>query len=66
MLLGTNCQPRQFRQLVCAEGSPRGAGPGALLRAPSCKGPDNNPNVSPTGKYVAYTGYDSTNATWQD
>ena len=30
------------------------------------KGPDNNPSVSPTGKYIAYTGFDSTNATWQD
>ena len=30
------------------------------------KGPDNNPRVSATGKYIAFTGYDSTDATWQD
>jgi len=30
------------------------------------KGPDNGPRVSPTGKYIAFTGYDSTDATWQD
>ena len=30
------------------------------------KGPDNSPRVSPTGKYIAFTGYDSTDATWQD
>jgi dipeptidyl aminopeptidase/acylaminoacyl peptidase len=30
------------------------------------KGPDNNPQVSPDGKRVAYTGYDWTKDTWQD
>ncbi len=30
------------------------------------KGPDNNPTPSPDGRYVAYTGYDSTDATWKD
>ena len=30
------------------------------------KGPDNGPRVSPTGKYIAFTGFDSTDATWQD
>lgn len=30
------------------------------------KGPDNNPVPSPDGKYIAYTGYDSTDATWKD
>ena len=30
------------------------------------KGPDNSPRVSPTGKYIAFTGFDSTDATWQD
>jgi dipeptidyl aminopeptidase/acylaminoacyl peptidase len=29
-------------------------------------GPDNNPTVSPSGKLIAYTGYDSTGATYQD
>ena len=30
------------------------------------KGPDNNPVPSPDGKMIAYTGYDSTDATWKD
>jgi dipeptidyl aminopeptidase/acylaminoacyl peptidase len=30
------------------------------------KGPDGNPTISPNGKWIAYTGYDSTGATWQD
>ena len=30
------------------------------------KGPDNNPIASPDGKLIAYTGYDSTDATWKD
>jgi dipeptidyl aminopeptidase/acylaminoacyl peptidase len=30
------------------------------------KGPDNGPVPSPDGKLIAYTGYDSTDATWQD
>ena len=29
-------------------------------------GPDANPTPSPDGKLIAYTGYDSTNATWID
>ncbi|MGQ0538244.1 MAG: S9 family peptidase [Gemmatimonadaceae bacterium] len=29
-------------------------------------GPDGNPTPSPDGKLIAYTGYDSTNATWID
>jgi dipeptidyl aminopeptidase/acylaminoacyl peptidase len=30
------------------------------------KGPDNNPVASPDGRLIAYTGYDSTDATWKD
>jgi dipeptidyl aminopeptidase/acylaminoacyl peptidase len=30
------------------------------------KGPDNNPMASPDGRLIAYTGYDSTDATWKD
>ena len=30
------------------------------------KGPDNNPIPSPDGRLIAYTGYDSTDATWKD
>ncbi len=32
----------------------------------SRKGPDANPTVSPDGRFIAYTGFDSTGATWQD
>ena len=32
----------------------------------SRKGPDQNPAVSPDGRLIAYTGYDSTDATWVD
>ncbi|HEX9164387.1 MAG TPA: S9 family peptidase [Gemmatimonadales bacterium] len=30
------------------------------------KGPDGNPTISPDGRLIAYTGFDSTNATWKD
>ncbi len=30
------------------------------------RGPDNNPVPSPDGRLIAYAGYDSTDATWQD
>ncbi|HEX6053199.1 MAG TPA: DPP IV N-terminal domain-containing protein, partial [Gemmatimonadaceae bacterium] len=39
---------------------------GQVRQLTNRKGPDGNPRVSPTGKYIAYTGFDSTNATWQD
>jgi dipeptidyl aminopeptidase/acylaminoacyl peptidase len=39
---------------------------GQVRQLTNRKGPDNNPTVSPTGKYIAYTGFDSTDATWQD
>ena len=42
MLLGPHCQPRQFRQLLFAEGSRRAARAGTLLRAPACQGADDN------------------------
>ncbi len=39
---------------------------GAVRQLTRRPGPDQNPTVSPDGRHVAYTGYDSTNATWQD
>lgn len=39
---------------------------GAISALTKRKGPDNNPTPSPDGRYVAYTGYDSTDATWKD
>ena len=39
---------------------------GQIRQLTNRKGPDNNPTVSPTGKFIAYTGFDSTNATYQD
>jgi dipeptidyl aminopeptidase/acylaminoacyl peptidase len=39
---------------------------GQVRQLTNRKGPDGNPRVSPSGKYIAYTGYDSTNATYQD
>ena len=39
---------------------------GQVRQLTNRKGPDGNPRVSPSGKYIAYTGFDSTNATWQD
>ncbi|WP_337169633.1 S9 family peptidase [Gemmatimonas aurantiaca] len=39
---------------------------GAIMQLTHRKGPDNNPVPSPDGKYIAYTGYDSTDATWKD
>ncbi len=39
---------------------------GAITRLTARKGPDGNPTPSPDGRFIAYTGYDSTDATWQD
>ena len=41
-------------------------GSGAVSQLTRRKGPDNNPVPSPDGKLIAYTGYDSTDATWKD
>jgi dipeptidyl aminopeptidase/acylaminoacyl peptidase len=38
----------------------------AITQLTNRNGPDNNPTPSPDGRYIAYTGYDSTDATWQD
>ena len=39
---------------------------GTITQLTRRKGPDGNPQVSPDGKRVAYTGYDWTKDTWQD
>ncbi|MEJ7812573.1 MAG: S9 family peptidase [Gemmatimonadaceae bacterium] len=39
---------------------------GAIKQLTRRNGPDNNPVISPDGRYIAYTGYDSTDATWID
>ncbi len=39
---------------------------GTIKRLTQRKGPDNNPVPSPDGRLIAYTGYDSTDATWKD
>jgi dipeptidyl aminopeptidase/acylaminoacyl peptidase len=39
---------------------------GAISQLTNRNGPDNNPIVSPDGRLIAYTGYDSTDATWTD
>ena len=39
---------------------------GAVTRLTTRNGPDGNPVPSPDGRLIAYTGYDSTDATWQD
>ncbi len=39
---------------------------GTIAQLTHRKGPDNNPVPSPDGKLIAYTGYDSTDATWKD
>jgi dipeptidyl aminopeptidase/acylaminoacyl peptidase len=39
---------------------------GAVTQLTRRKGPDNNPVPSPDGRMIAYTGYDSTDATWKD
>jgi len=39
---------------------------GQVRQLTNRKGPDANPRVSPSGRYIAYTGFDSTDATWQD
>jgi dipeptidyl aminopeptidase/acylaminoacyl peptidase len=39
---------------------------GTIAQLTTRRGPDGNPTPSPDGRYIAYTGYDSTNATWQD
>ena len=39
---------------------------GAIRQLTNRNGPDNNPVPSPDGRLIAYTGYDSTDATWMD
>jgi dipeptidyl aminopeptidase/acylaminoacyl peptidase len=39
---------------------------GAVAQLTTRKGPDQNPAISPDGRLIAYTGYDSTDATWVD
>ncbi|MCU0627148.1 MAG: S9 family peptidase [Gemmatimonadaceae bacterium] len=39
---------------------------GTIRALTTRKGPDANPVPSPDGRWIAYTGYDSTDATWQD
>ena len=39
---------------------------GAVKQLTTRKGPDANPRVSPDGRLIAYTGYDSSGATWTD
>ncbi len=39
---------------------------GTITQLTRRKGPDNGPLPSPDGRYIAYTGYDSTDATWKD
>ncbi|MFN2397287.1 MAG: prolyl oligopeptidase family serine peptidase [Gemmatimonadaceae bacterium] len=39
---------------------------GVIKQLTNRKGPDGQPAVSRDGRLIAYTGFDSTNATWQD
>ncbi len=39
---------------------------GTVRQLTTRRGPDGNPVPSPDGRYIAYTGYDSTDATWKD
>ena len=39
---------------------------GVVRQLTARRGPDNNPTPSPDGKWIAYTGYDSTSDTWTD
>lgn len=39
---------------------------GAITALTKRNGPDNGPVPSPDGRFIAYTGYDSTDATWKD
>jgi dipeptidyl aminopeptidase/acylaminoacyl peptidase len=42
------------------------AATGAVRQLTRRNGPDNGPAMSPDGKWIAYTGYDSTSDTWVD
>ncbi len=42
------------------------AASGAIKQLTRRNGPDNGPAMSPDGKWIAYTGYDSTSDTWVD
>ena len=39
---------------------------GAITQLTTRRGPDSNPTPSPDGRLIAYSGYDTTSATWQD
>ncbi|MDB4913447.1 MAG: peptidase [Gemmatimonadetes bacterium] len=39
---------------------------GSIRQLTTRRGPDGNPAPSPDGKWIAYTGYDSTTDTWTD
>jgi dipeptidyl aminopeptidase/acylaminoacyl peptidase len=41
-------------------------GSGRVVQLTTRSGPDNNPTVSPDGRWIAYTGYDMTDDTYRD
>src|SRR6266436_5987628 len=58
LLVAANRHPESDHEVFDTEVYEFGVSDGALRALTNRKGPDNSPNVSPNGKFIAYTGFD--------
>jgi dipeptidyl aminopeptidase/acylaminoacyl peptidase len=58
LLVSANRHPESDHEVFDTEVYEFGVNDGALRALTNRKGPDNAPNVSPSGKFIAYTGFD--------
>lgn len=58
LIVSANRHPESDHAFVDTEVYEFNVGDGSLRALTNRKGPDNNPAVSPNGKWIAYTGYD--------
>src|SRR5216684_4169000 len=58
LVLSVNRHPESDHEYFDSEVYEFGVADGSLRALTNRKGPDNSPNVSPNGKFIAYTGFD--------